>query len=121
MAKQAIQQTNSITYEEYPLRIADKSFAYMLPLFQPQNPLLDTRRSTTLEAVHRKMHEMKPQDTDFSYLTFYHQGSFPYSYEVEKVISIWSMNGRVIIDGDKAILTPKGETDLQRLNKEYLS
>lgn len=121
MLKSVTAQPEPFATERYLFEIMDKTLVYMSPLFQPQNPLLDPRLATTLEAVHRKMHEVAPQDTDLRHLIFYNQGSFPYSDEVEKVMNLLSMKNRIVIQGDSVILTPKGETDLQRLRKEYLS
>jgi hypothetical protein len=111
MTESVLQSRKSVTYEEYPLVIADKAFSYVGRHFQPPSaPHIDTRRQIAVEDVHKILLGLKPTDPDLAHLTFYHQGSSPYSYEVERVIGIWAMGGLVEVKGNDIYLTPLGES-----------
>lgn len=63
------------------------------------------------------MQEVKLTNPDFVHLTFYHQGSSPYSYEVDQLVTIWHMAGWIAVQGNDVRLTPLGEEKLQEAQK----
>ena len=105
---------------DYITKVAHKATVYWnQDLQQSPTPWLDIRRQADVEALYRRLEKEKPSDPDLLHLTFFYQGSYPYSPQVEDLIRQLAIEGIFVMNLSTVILTPHGENWLEEHAKEY--